>query len=309
MIFIIILIAVAVQTKPVQNWLVNAATNKLSKEFGTTVSVKSVDFSFFNKANINGLFVADKHKDTILYAGSLSINITDWFFFKDKTELKYFGLEDAIIKINRTDSVWNYQYIINYFASTNTSTKPNNNKEFQLKKIDLKNVLLIKNDEWRGEIITAKIGKLLVVADSLNFKTNKLYFNKIEVDAPQVNVQKFKGNRPADYIFPAVDNTPVKHPLLMLVKSFNIANGQLAINHDYDLPATNFDGAHILLNALNGKFDNFKIHGDTLTAAININGKERSGLILKQLKANVKWTSNMLELSKMDLKTNKSHLT
>ena len=48
MIFIIILIAVAVQTKPVQNWLVNAATNKLSKEFGTTVSVKSVDFSFFN---------------------------------------------------------------------------------------------------------------------------------------------------------------------------------------------------------------------------------------------------------------------
>jgi hypothetical protein len=94
-----------------------------------------------------------------------------------------------------------------------------------------------------------------------------------------------------------------------MVNIFNITNATLAINHDYDKPATNFDGAHILFSSLNGKFNNFKINGDTLTAALNINAKERSGLVLKQLKANIKWVPNMMEFSKMELLTNKSHLT
>jgi hypothetical protein len=115
--------AVAIQTDTVQNWLVGIATNKISKELGTQISVKSVSFSLFNRANVNGLFVADKNKDTILYAGNLNVNITDWFFFKSKADIKHIGLEDAVIKLNRKDSVWNYQYIIDHFASP-TSTNP-----------------------------------------------------------------------------------------------------------------------------------------------------------------------------------------
>lgn len=94
---IIILLAIAIQTNTVQNWLVGVATKRLSKDLGTKVSVKSVSFNLFNKANINGLFVGDKKNDTILYAGSLNISITDWFFFKDKADIKHIGLTDAVI--------------------------------------------------------------------------------------------------------------------------------------------------------------------------------------------------------------------
>jgi hypothetical protein len=56
----------AIQTTPVQNWLVGIASNKLSKELGTKVFVKHVDFSLFNRADIEGVLVEDKLKDTIL---------------------------------------------------------------------------------------------------------------------------------------------------------------------------------------------------------------------------------------------------
>ena len=41
---------------------------------------------------LEGTLVLDKNKDTLLYAGVVNVNITDWFFFKDKIELKYIGL-------------------------------------------------------------------------------------------------------------------------------------------------------------------------------------------------------------------------
>jgi len=53
----------------------------------------------------------------LLSAGKLQVHITDWFLFKDKAVLEYIGLEDAKIKLKRSDSVWNYQFLSDYFSS------------------------------------------------------------------------------------------------------------------------------------------------------------------------------------------------
>ena len=66
--------------------------------------------------SIEGLLLEDQKHDTLVYAGTAKVNITDWFFFKDNATLKYIGLTDAVVNINRTDSVWNYQFLIDYFS-------------------------------------------------------------------------------------------------------------------------------------------------------------------------------------------------
>ena len=87
--------AILINTTPVQNWLVKAVTHRLSKDLDTKVSIKHVNFALFNKMNLEGVYIQDQNKkDTLLYAGKLSVNITDWFFFKDQIELKYIGLEN-----------------------------------------------------------------------------------------------------------------------------------------------------------------------------------------------------------------------
>ncbi len=109
-----------IQTTPVQNFLVHQVTKKLSGDLNTTVKIKHVNFALFNSMLLQGTLIQDHNKDTLLYAGSVKVNITDWFFFKDKIELEYIGLQDAVVHLNRTDRIWNYQFLIDYFSGPST---------------------------------------------------------------------------------------------------------------------------------------------------------------------------------------------
>src|SRR5690606_27316405 len=101
--------------------------------------------------------------DTLLYAGSVKVNITDWFFFKDKIELKYIGLEDAVIHLNRTDSIWNYQFLSDYFSGPQTGGTQKN-IDLSLQKVEFANITIVQQDQWRGEDMRASLNALNVDA-------------------------------------------------------------------------------------------------------------------------------------------------
>ena len=137
------------QTEWGQNILAREITKKLSRDLQTKISIKHVKIGLlnFNRMDLEGVLVEDQKKDTLLYAGTFQVRITDWFFFRDKAELKYVGLEDAVVYFNRTDSVWNYQFLEQYFASGGSSGKKKSGIEFDLKKVVLKNVLFKQTDQ------------------------------------------------------------------------------------------------------------------------------------------------------------------
>lgn len=115
----------AINYTPFQNFLVKKVSNTLSKKLKTKVEVKHVDFRLFNKMLIEGVLIEDKKQDTLLYAGTAKVNITDWFFMKEEATLHYVGLSNTVVNLNRTDSVWNYQFIVDYFDSPSTGKKKN----------------------------------------------------------------------------------------------------------------------------------------------------------------------------------------
>lgn len=131
---VIILLYLAIQTDIVQNALVRYATGKLGNSLGVEVRINKVSFSFFSKVSMDGTLIRDQQKDTLLYASSLKLNITDWFFLKDKAELKFIGLENAVVKLQRKDSIWNYQFIADYFSSPTSTKKKKKGFELNLKK-------------------------------------------------------------------------------------------------------------------------------------------------------------------------------
>jgi hypothetical protein len=106
-----------VQTEGGQNWLTKRITTRLSKDLQSRIDIKHVSFAFFNKMNLQGVLVEDRKKDTLLYAGVVQVRITDWFFFKEQADLEYIGLQDAVINLHRSDSVWNYKFLEDYFSS------------------------------------------------------------------------------------------------------------------------------------------------------------------------------------------------
>ncbi len=160
---------VLIQMPFVQTWLVAKVTNRLSKGLHTTVRVRHVDFSLFNKMLVEGALVEDHDRDTLLYAGTIKVNITDWWFFKDKAELHYIGLEDATVKMQRKDSIWNYQFLADYFTQGNKKIRDTTKGlELDLKDLELDRVHFLKKDQWRGEDMDLHLGSLSLDADRLD---------------------------------------------------------------------------------------------------------------------------------------------
>ena len=265
---------------------------------------------------MEGTLVRDKQKDTLLYAGQLRVRITDWFFLKDKAELKYIGLEDAVIKLQRKDSTWNYQFIADYFASPKPKKQSQGGIEFNLKKVDFKNVTFIQTDNWRGERLTGKVGSLLLDADNMNFNKSDFVINTVTLDNPYFSTENIPELRPAAIKQALLakeatlkDTGLQFNPGVRLhIDKLVLNNGSFISEADNDKPSPHFDGSHIQVKQINGVFNNLFFNKDTLTAKINISARERCGLNLKRLKARLKITPQIIEFAKLDLETNKSHL-
>ncbi len=309
----LLLVWLLLQTSPVQNFLVGKVTARLSKDLNTEVKVQDVSFSFFDKVDLNGILIRDKQKDTLLYAGTLKLRITDWFFLKSKTNLKYIGLEDAFINMQRSDSIWNFQFIVDHFSSPPAvkDTAPSKPITLDIKKIDFKKVTFLKNDEWVGQKMLVKVGSMLLDAEKTDINTNTFLIDSIELDRPYFSIENFTGHKPP------VQDTILKDTglyfnsanLLLKAGSVKITNGTFASFKRGEVAGKGFfDAASIKLNKINGVFQQVSFIEDTIRAKINLSVTERSGFDLKKLKANFKLTPQIMELAQLDLQTPKSRL-
>jgi hypothetical protein len=315
---LIILSWLAIQTTPVQNWLVRQVTHKLSKNLNATVRIEHVDFSLFNKMHLEGTLVQDQQKDTLLYAGNLTVNITDWFFLKDKIELKYIGLKDATIHLQRSDSVWNYRFLVDYFSSPGTKAKKGG-IELNLKTVEFENVTLLQHDKWRGEDQSLQFASLDIDAEQVSFLQKKIHINSILVDRPVFSIYNYTGNRPPR-VFAKKDPLPIINDpghLRWNPSGWDIAIDLVKLNdgifksdrHTDRLPTDYFDGQHILFTKINGEFRNTTFRQDSIRSSISLNTKERSGLIVKKLMADMTMHPEAMEFEKLDIQTNRSRLT
>ena len=195
LLLLVVLIYFSLQTTLVQNFLVRQAATRLSKALNTEVKVSHIDLDFFDKVELKGTLVRDRNKDTLLYAGVVRVNITDWFFVKDKIELKYIGLEGTKVFLHRKDSVWNYQFLVDYFSGP-PSTKKSNPIELTLKTVDLKNIRLLQQDEWRGENLGLSLGSMHLETDKFDLNGKDIRIRELALVEPVFSIYNYAGLRP-----------------------------------------------------------------------------------------------------------------
>ncbi|MFZ1856259.1 MAG: hypothetical protein WAU29_02775 [Chitinophagaceae bacterium] len=318
LLFLIVGIYVFIQTPFGQNWIARQVTKRLSRDLQTKVSIGHISFSLVNKMHLQGVLVEDRTGDTLMYAGDVQVRITDWFFFKKEAELKYIGLENAIIKFQRSDSVWRQQFIFDYFSSPSTGAKKKKaGIQFNLKKVELKNVTFVKKDAWLGQDMTIHVGSMNMDADKLSLSGNQYEINSLILKDPLIALKNYPQLKPADSlrivsdgldeIKKAVAWNPGK--TIFKIADFKIINGTFKTDKQTNQPALPyFDGQHILFTQINGELSNASFVGDTIFSNLKLTAKERSGLELKNLSADVKFTPQGMAFSNMDLKTNRSTL-
>jgi hypothetical protein len=95
----------------------------------------------------------------------------------------------------------------------------------------------------------------------------------------------------------------------MNIGRLHIAGGTFRSDQDSLHPTVPyFDGAHIAFGDIDAEFKNIALRNDTLRAGITLSTKERSGLHVQTLKADLQLHPQLMEFSNLDLKTPNSRL-
>lgn len=315
LLFLLLGLYIFIQTPFGQNWLARQVTQRLSKDLGTEVSIRHVDFSLFNRMHLEGVLIEDRQGDTILYAGELKVRITDWFFFRKHAALKYVSLENALIKFQRTDSVWRQQFLFDYFSSApDSSAKKKKGIQVDLRKLEMKNVTFLKKDAWLGDDVKIFVGGLNLDADKLSLSGNNYQVNSLVIRDPVVELNKYGRLKPkvkplTDDVYSEIENAVTwnKGKTTIRIGNFSIINGTFKADKlDGREPFTYFDGRHLLFTEINGEWKNARFTGDTVLANMRLRAKERSGFEVKSMLADVRMTPQGMAFSNMEIKTNRS---
>jgi hypothetical protein len=116
---VLLLIAVLVQTPPVQNFARKKVQAWLSNKLGTRFEIGRLRIGFPSSVVLDNVYVEDKTKDTLLYGGRIKANIQLFKLLKNEVEIGDLRLQDLTAKIKRQlpDTVFNFQFIIDAFVT------------------------------------------------------------------------------------------------------------------------------------------------------------------------------------------------
>ena len=119
-VLLFLIIAGIIQIPAVQTKIVHFATTFVSNKTHTRVEIKNVSIAFPKSVVIEGLFLEDLQKDTLISAGKAKINIALLDLIFNKITVNSVAIENVNLNAysTKTDSLFNYNFLITAFADT-----------------------------------------------------------------------------------------------------------------------------------------------------------------------------------------------
>lgn len=307
----VILLFLLLLTPPVQRFAVNKAENFLEKKLGTKVEIGGVSIGLPRKVVLNGIYIEDKTKDTLLYGGSIKANIALFKLISGEVSVKEIRLTDITAKIKRVlpDTAFNFQFIIDAFAPAQPSQPVDTTAadlKMEVDNVYLDNCRAIYKDVITGNDMFVQVGSLAIGIDSLNINTPQYQLGT--VDLKNV-VAVLKQTKPlANPEPPAKDAADAAAPITMKFGFDKVNLDNIKIDYANDVSAF-YTALNIDKLALDGnEFDlqNRVIHFDKLTlantaSAIRLGKKEAAKVVAKEAAQEVRAQAENAWIVKVDV--------
>lgn len=185
---------------PLQNYLVTKATTFVSKKTNTTVSLGAINIAFPKAIVLERLFLNDKKNDTLLALESLEIDVNMLALMQHNIKVNHIDLHGLNANINRADTSknFNFQFLIDAFASADTTSKPVEvKKQSDPWKIDFETLNIYDSkaqflDGFGGTFVKTNIRELSLEVDRLDLAKKTVSVSKIFIDETTFDFLKTK---------------------------------------------------------------------------------------------------------------------
>lgn len=187
LIVLIILLVLSLNLPFVQNFIKDKVVHYLKKKTDTEISLERIRIGFPKDLELNKLYVADKKKDTLLYAEKLGVNIDMLALLSNRVEISDIELNTVRANVHRLhpDTVFNYQFLVDSLVADEGKTPKEEKKDttsslkFRLDRITLNDIRITFKDDVVGNDAGISLGSLTAKVktfdmDQMHYALNNL---------------------------------------------------------------------------------------------------------------------------------------
>ena len=193
-VLIFILIALLIQIPAIQTRIVQYATSFVSDKTHTRVEIESVSISFPKSIVIEGLYLEDLNRDTLIFAGKTKVNIALYDLLKSRIAISSFSLSDVNLNLHntKTDSLFNYNFLLTAFADTTVQVEADTVTAsawtFSIEDVDMENIRLRYDDNFGGMNVKASLKNLELQIEELDLEKSIYSIDDLLVESFTANV-------------------------------------------------------------------------------------------------------------------------
>ncbi|SMG51617.1 Family of unknown function [Marivirga sericea] len=182
-----------------QQKITNYATKYVSDKTQTKFEIERLYITFLGAAQIEGLYAEDKSQDTLIYASSILVDVAWKPLLDGNVDVKDLQLKGVKGRVhnNSADSSFNYQFLIDAFATD--STKSSNNQKQNIEsdttsstKINVRQLLLADIDLKYRDVSVEMDTDLKL--DKLDISFDAFDLDSLHFDVEEFVLQNVKGH-------------------------------------------------------------------------------------------------------------------
>lgn len=223
-----LLMAILIQFPTIQTKIIQSATSFVSDKTHTKFEIEKVSISFPKSLVIEGLFLDDLNRDTLVYVGKLELNISIIELFHKKVDVSYMELNDVALKVynSEADSLFNYHPLLAAFSDTSQANPDTSIKTpwiFNLGQLNLRNIRLRYQDVNGGMNVEALLQNLTLEMDEVDLVNSIYEIDNLYIGTLTAMVQMEEGQSPS----PKNENNTSESLPRILAHQIQIQNASL----------------------------------------------------------------------------------
>jgi translocation and assembly module TamB len=193
---LLVLLFILLQFSVVQTFIAGKAVAYVSDMFGTRIELNRVSLSVRGSVTVEGIYLEDLNRDTLLYVGKLDLRIGTIALLRGIIDIGYLNVRDMRAFVHRSpeDSTFNFNFLVQNENDVGSETEITVSDEgaspsnFRIGKIRLDRIYVSYRDDVDSTYVSASLGYLYTTIKKvdpaqLQFIIDDLHIADLEASA------------------------------------------------------------------------------------------------------------------------------
>lgn len=232
LVFLVLLI-LSLRLPVVQNFVKDKLVVYLEKKIKTKVSLERVYIGFPNSLVMENLYLKGQNIDTLLAVKKLDVGLNMIKLISSTADITSVDLEGARANVVRKpDGTFNFDYILDAFATTDKEESPSKPFIISLDKIKLKDIGVTFNDQQSRNDIKVYFKSFDTRVKTFDLQNNSYAVNDINLDGLKLKLKQDLVEEVSKKVEKKVDSLNNKKPMQLGLRGVKLTNFDIDYGDD-----------------------------------------------------------------------------